>query len=222
MAHINQLQAIQDLEKLNFEAGDPVLVTTINTQNYASSSGTVYNYPNDVLVMYGNRLVDYALNISEEGDYSIKLSTAQMTSKNAPPGYSFNFNIKVDGTTVANVNLNASRVFIFSDFIDLGALTQGSHVLTLQWTNDTNISPYDANVGINLIELYRIPVEPPTAFFNIEQSVQITDPTPDAGGSFGNFRIGLNDLIILSDENAGSDLVFRVFDQKPGSDTFGQ
>ena len=161
-AHINQLQAIQDLEKLNFEAGDPVLVTTINTQNYASSSGTVYNYPNDVLVMYGNRSVNYALNILEEGDYSIKLSTAQMTSKNAPPDYLFNFHIKVDGVTVANVNLNSSRVLTPSDFIDLGSLAPGAHTLTLQWINDTNTSPYDANVGVKGIELYEAssPPEP--------------------------------------------------------------
>src|SRR3989344_4118839 len=167
-AHINQLQAIQDLEELNaaalesLEASDPVLVTTINTQNYASSSGTVYNYPNDVLVMYGNRSVNYALNILEEGDYSIKLSTAQMTSKNAPPDYLFNFHIKVDGVTVANVNLNSSRVLTPSDFIDLGSLAPGAHTLTLQWINDTNTSPYDANVGVKGIELYEAssPPEP--------------------------------------------------------------
>src|SRR3989338_8203518 len=136
--------------------GEAVLIQSINAQNYTFASGTVYKYSSDILAMYGKRSVNYALTLGENGAHSLRFSTAQVTSKTAPPGWLFNFNVKIDGATVANVNLNASKTFILSDFIDLGDLTQGAHTLTLQWTNDYSSSSYDANVGIKGIEVYAV------------------------------------------------------------------
>ncbi|GEM_PF-3585865 len=161
---------------------DPILVSTINAQSYTSASGTVYKFGTDTLAMYGNRSVNYALTIGEASKYSLKFQTAQISSKNAPPGYLFNFNIKVDGVTVVTVGLNSSRTYTPSDFINLGNLTagnltQGVHTLTLQWTNDYNVSPYDANVGFKNIELYRMPSDQiaPTGSVSINNGVTHTN-----------------------------------------------
>ncbi len=137
---------------------NPVLSQSINAQSYTSSSGTLYKYPNGVVASYSNFTVNYALNIAVGGDYSLKFSAAQFTSSNPPPGYLFNFNIKVDGVLVATVKLNSSKTFTSSDFINLNKLSSSAHTLTIQWTNDVYSPPtYDANAEIMGLEVYQRP-----------------------------------------------------------------
>ena len=85
------------------------------------------------------------------------LSTAQKTSKDIPyPDYKFNINIIVDGQLIGSYDFSALREFIASDYIYLGNLSAGVHTLSIQWTNDLNISStLDANLGIKDLLLHR-------------------------------------------------------------------
>ncbi len=132
-----------------------IIDQTLNTQNYAWASGTVYKYSSDILAMYGNRTVAYDLLMDASAPYFLTVDTAQVTSKNAPPDYQFNFNVYIDDVLVGNYNFSAAREFKTSEVISLGALSQGTHRVKLQWKNDTNGAGYDANVGLKNLTLYQ-------------------------------------------------------------------
>ena len=136
---------------------EKTLVSSYDTQDYTYASGAVYNYSDGSLVMYGNRTVSYELTIADAGDTFMTLSTAQKTSKEIPyPDYKFNINITVDGQLIGNFDFSALREFRASDYIYLGSLSTGVHTLSIQWTNDLNISStLDANLGIKDILLHR-------------------------------------------------------------------
>ena len=137
-----------------------IVEQTVNTQDYDWTSGTVYKYGSDILTMYGNRTVAYDLVMAESAVYSLTIDTAQVTRKEAPPNYQFNFNVYVDDVLIGNYNFSAVRNFMTSELINLGTLSQGAHRVKLQWTNDKKDAGTDANVGLKNLALLREAPDP--------------------------------------------------------------
>ena len=158
--HLESKTTIQPKEEHPHE---PVYCETIWAKDFTNDANVVTGDDGSV-TMYGGRTLEYTFNAEKEANYSIRLSTAQLTRLDVPPGYpGFNFKIFVDGEEVADEFFSATREFVVSDFVELGCLKKGEHTLTIQWVNDVNIENdqweviYDSNATLKDIEIYKAP-----------------------------------------------------------------
>ncbi len=117
--------------------------------------GTVYTSRDDTLSMHSNRTLTYDLNVAQSGEHLISISAAQISSKDAPPGYSFHFQFLIDGRLAGEAGILADRSFTSTDLISLGNLLAGTHTLTVKSTNNKGQASYDPNLGLKDLVLLR-------------------------------------------------------------------
>lgn len=114
--------------------------------NQAGSPGVYTTLDDKSLVMISNNYITYDLEIDRLGRYSTSVFSKQIWGALPSGDYEFNFTLFLDDEYLGNYDLAAGADFEQSEWIDLGILNVGEHILNMHWTND-EYSPgtYDTN-----------------------------------------------------------------------------